>query len=242
MPAAKKNLSQRILAISSDLGAVAKTGQMRGGGGTYEFHRIDDIEDKLRGLLIQHGVAVYPRVTHNSIECNVVRERAQYSTEVVVDLTLVNAEDPTDQQVVSGYGQGLDYSDKGPGKAMSYAIKSLYLFLFHLKGQPDNEDDDIQRDSSVTNSAPRTAAKKKGTDKVNGAMSPQINDLKRNYVQLFPQANADNWRAYVNSYLNEDGDRQFNPLDDRTWTKEDVKTISDQLTEINKSREPVKAE
>ena len=247
MPAAKssKSLAQRILAVTSDLGAVGKKGQMRGGGGNYVFHRIDDIEDALRGLLVRHGVAVYPSIVEHAIECSVVRERAQYSTECTVDVTLVNADNPDDRQTLRGYGQGLDFSDKGPGKAMSYAIKSLYLFLFHLKGQPDNEDEDIQRGHQSVSKARSPRQGSSGSDNGNvaskGGVDTEVNELKKKYIQLFPQAKADNWKAYVSSYLNEDGDREFNVMDNQAWTKDDISTIRKHLTETNKIRESADA-
>jgi len=245
MPAAKssKSLAQRILAVTNDLGAVGKKGQMRGGGGNYGFHRIDDIEDALRGLLVRHGVAVYPSIVDHAIECSVVRERAQYSTECTVDVTLVNADNPDDRQTLRGYGQGLDFSDKGPGKAMSYAIKSLYLFLFHLKGQPDNEDHDIQRGHQSVSNARSPGSGSPGSDNgnvaSNGSLVAEVNDLKRKYIQLFPQAKADNWKAYVSSYLNEGGEREFDVLDSQEWTAKDISTIRKHLTETNEIREPV---
>ena len=36
-------------------------------------------------------------------------------------------------------GHGIDPSDKAPGKAVTYALKTAYIGLFHLKGQIDNE-------------------------------------------------------------------------------------------------------
>jgi len=46
---------------------------------------------------------------------------------------------------IHGWGQGIDYGDKATGKAISYAAKAAYLSAFHLRGQPDNEGDDIRR-------------------------------------------------------------------------------------------------
>jgi uncharacterized membrane protein YvbJ len=69
----------------------------------------------------------------------------------------------------------------------------------------------------------------------------EVNELKKRYIQLFPQAKADNWKAYVSSYLNEDGDREFNVMDNQAWTKDDISTIRKHLTETNKIRESADA-
>lgn len=144
------NLHQRIVEIMRTMGAVGKGGQTTYGEG-FAYHKIDDIDDKLRGALVQHGVVsviteVRDRhlghVTENDKYGN---PKTVWHAECVVSIELVNADDPSDRMSIVGWGQGLDYSDKATGKATSYAAKAAYLSAFHLRGQPDNEDDNIHR-------------------------------------------------------------------------------------------------
>lgn len=155
----KKNLMQRLLAISEEAGALEKTGQADRKIGGYAFHRIDDVEGALRPLFVKQGVAALPSLVDHATEAHQVRDKTQYVVEAVVDVTFVNADDPTDRATVRSFGQGIDFSDKGPGKAMSYAVKTAYLMALHLKGQPDAEEDDHERAG-----APKRQAKSKTKD------------------------------------------------------------------------------
>ena len=145
-----KNLHQRLVAIMEHMGAVGKGGRTSYGE-RYAYHRIDDIDDQLRQALVAHGVVA----TITSIDDRKLdhfdgvdrdgKPRTTWYTECVVNIELVNADEPTDRTTIQGWGQGLDYSDKATGKAISYAAKAAYLSAFHLRGQPDNEQDDIRR-------------------------------------------------------------------------------------------------
>jgi hypothetical protein len=68
---------------------------------------------------------------------------SQESNRTVVNLAVfvVNADEPTEQLKVNFTGYGVDSSDKGPGKAVSYAYKYAILKLFALEtgDDPDND-------------------------------------------------------------------------------------------------------
>lgn len=140
------NLYQRLIAIIDDAGALGKSGKTNYGD-KYAYHKIDDVEEHLRPLLVKHGVVAMVSVTsHAMSEAGLTRNQAmQWQADVELEVTFVNADDPSERETVRAWGQGIDTSDKGAGKAMSYALKNLYLATFHLRGQPDNEEHDHQR-------------------------------------------------------------------------------------------------
>jgi len=149
-----KNLYQRIAGIMADLGAVGKGGQTNYGE-RYKYHRIDDIDDKLREALITNGVVA----TVSSIDNRVLehfeetdrqgKPRTTWYAECTLQIELVNVDKPDERLIIHGWGQGIDYSDKATGKAISYAAKAAYLSAFHLRGQPDSEQDDIKRQEAA---------------------------------------------------------------------------------------------
>ena len=142
------NLYQRIVKVMASMGAVGKGGVVSYGE-KFAYHRIDDIDDKLRHALIEHGVVctiteIYDRKLEYFVEKDRVgKDRSAWYAECAVAIELVNADKPEERITIKGWGQGLDYSDKATGKAVSYATKSAYLSAFHLRGQPDNEQDNI---------------------------------------------------------------------------------------------------
>lgn len=144
------NLYQRLVRVMQTMGAVGKSGQATYGD-RYAYHKIDDIDDKLRVALVEHGVvATVVEIRDRKLEhFNDVdkygKTRTNWYAECLIVIELVNADDPTDRSTIVGWGQGLDSGDKATGKAISYAAKAAYLSAFHLRGQPDNEADNIAR-------------------------------------------------------------------------------------------------
>ena len=63
--------------------------------------------------------------------------------------TFYCTDDPEDRLTVTDYGYGIDRQDKGPGKATSYALKTIFTALFMLKGQPDENDAIVPLDVEV---------------------------------------------------------------------------------------------
>lgn len=62
-------------------------------------------------------------------------------TTVELNVFFVNADNPQDQFVVKSIGYGVDASDKGPGKAISYAFKMASLKTFCLETGEDIDHD-----------------------------------------------------------------------------------------------------
>lgn len=144
------NLHQRIVQIMATMGAIGKGGRTNYGD-RFEYHRIDDIDERLREALILHGVvATVVDVIDDKLESfeevdKYGKPRTTWSAKCKIEIELVNADNPKDRASFVGWGHGLDYSDKATGKAFSYAAKAAYLSAFHLRGQPDNEEDNITR-------------------------------------------------------------------------------------------------
>lgn len=147
------NLHQRLVSVMRSMGAVGKGGKTNYGD-RFEYHRIDDIDEKLRHALVEHGVVATiieirdRRLEHFDEMDKYGKPRTTWYAECLIQIELVNADDPKDRQCIVGWGQGLDYGDKATGKAISYAAKSAYLSAFHLRGQPDSEEDNIARSKS----------------------------------------------------------------------------------------------
>lgn len=145
-----KNLHQRLIEVMRTMGAIAKSGQATYGD-KYAYHKIDDIDDKLRVALVEHGVvATIVDIRDRKLEYfqetnDYGKVKTTWYSECVIVVELVNADDPSDKAQIIGWGQGLDNGDKATGKAISYAAKAAYLSAFHLRGQPDNEADNITK-------------------------------------------------------------------------------------------------
>ena len=103
-------------------------------GMNYSITSHDDVTAKVRPALVEVGVLYHP--------CNLVFAQNGNRTEVQLDVKFVNIDDPdTDFFVVPSLGYGIDNQDKGPGKAISYAVKYALLKALGLETGDDPDMD-----------------------------------------------------------------------------------------------------
>ncbi len=163
------NIYQRLLAVIEDVGAVPKTMAMPHAGGK-KAHAIDEVVDALRPVLAKHGVLPlvssslvrdWDREVHSTDQRGNEQVKYHHGCMVEVDVVFVNVESPEDRTPpLKAPGLGLDVSDKSTGKAISYALKAFYLAQFQMRGQPDNEADQLEsgrRGPSTSRRAPPPA-------------------------------------------------------------------------------------
>lgn len=128
----KLNIHQRILAIMEEVDHIAKEDKLVNKQYSYVSH--DAVTKVLHPQFVKHGVTVLPNVIDKKHDGN--------RCELTVEFIFVNADDPTDRTTATTVGYGIDSQDKGPGKALSYAMKTALLKVFVLEaGEPDNERD-----------------------------------------------------------------------------------------------------
>lgn len=155
-----KDLSiyERIHRAMTEVGGhINKDGkiEMRGGK-TIEFVSHDAVTAHTRASCIKHGIFVRPTVI--KLENNGNR------TELTVDVAFINIDKPDDFTVVTSVGYGVDGSDKGPGKAWSYAVKYALLKLFMLNSADDIELTDLAHDPEAMNQSAVEAAREETRD------------------------------------------------------------------------------
>lgn len=196
-----KNLMQRLIDVMAYMGAIGKGGQTSYGE-KYAYHKIDDIDDKLRQALIEHGVIAIPvKIDGKKIEWVADESRGGKLTwyaECSIEIMLINADNPEDRQSIAGWGQGLDYSDKATGKAISYAAKAAYLSAFHLRGQPDSELSSISRSQPRKQAVAFTPELYVWIEKINGANS--IDKLKAVGADIATNAPTDDQVKLQDAY------------------------------------------
>ncbi len=141
----KRTIHERLAAVIKAVGAVQKTRQAQG----YMAHEIDHVVDVLRDALLNNGV-IYT-VSVSELDARTVELHTKTGkttgTEAIVKglIRFIDVAESGDYLELQFVGQGLDYSDKAVGKAISYGLKAALLANFQMRGQPDNEADDIQR-------------------------------------------------------------------------------------------------
>ena len=129
----KPNIYQRMLAVMRAISYVQKSDKTV--NGQYRFVTHDAVTALVRSQLVEQGIVALTDVTAHTQDGN--------RTEVDVRVSFVSVDDPQDRVVVNAFGYGIDPQDKGPGKAISYAVKYAYLKAFALETGDDPECDNI---------------------------------------------------------------------------------------------------
>lgn len=122
----KKNIYQRLHAVMGDVDYVQKE---KKNGMNYSIVSHDAVTAKVRPALHKHGIVYHPS--------NLRRLQDGNRTEIEIDVTFVNIDDPNDKITVPSLGYGIDGQDKGPGKAISYAVKYALLKALGLETGDD---------------------------------------------------------------------------------------------------------
>lgn len=129
----KKNVHQRLAAAMAEVDYIQKE-QKKGMNYTIVSH--DAVTAKVRPVLLKNGIVYYPvRCEHlhngNRAECSLT-------------VRFVNVDEPSDFFDVPSFGYGIDTQDKGPGKAISYAVKYALLKALGLETGDDPDTESVE--------------------------------------------------------------------------------------------------
>jgi len=139
----KPNIHQRMAGVMADVSYIQKDKIIKNASGK-ELYRVtshDTVIREIRPSLIKHGILAVPMVIgHERVGSNL--------TILEVQVDFINIDDPKDTISVIYYGYGIDTQDKGPGKAMSYAVRYAYLKVLSLEtgDDPENDNDDFKEE------------------------------------------------------------------------------------------------
>lgn len=152
-------LLQRLNAVMKDVSYVQKDKAIT----TYKVVTHDKVTAAVRPSLVKHGVFYYPHVMK--------REQVGNRTEIEMTVRFVNVDNGTDFIDVPSIGYGIDGGDKGPGKAISYAVKYAILKALGLETGEDADNEITKHEAppkgELAERGPRGGrAKTETTDKV----------------------------------------------------------------------------
>ncbi|WP_136685662.1 ERF family protein [Falsirhodobacter xinxiangensis] len=127
-----KNIHQRLAAAMGEVTYIQKE---RKQGMNYTIVSHDAVTAKVRPVLLKHGIVYYP------VRCE--HQHNGNRAECAMTVRFVNIDEPADFFDVPTFGYGIDPQDKGPGKAMSYAVKYALLKALGLETGDDADHDSI---------------------------------------------------------------------------------------------------
>lgn len=149
------NIYQRLHAVMQEVDYVQKQ-KAKADGLKYNYVSHDAVTAKVREPLVKWGVIYYPQEMTTAQDGN--------RTTVTLKLRFVNIDKPEEYIETPSFGYGIDNQDKGPGKAISYAVKYALLKSFGLETGDDPENDNIDHING---------GQKKAAQTVQEAMTPE---------------------------------------------------------------------
>ena len=145
----ERNIYQRMAAAMGNVSYVQKDTKVNlmrkdgsGSGGSYRAVSHDAVTAKVRPALLAEGIYYHPS--------NLVHKQNGNRTEVSLDLIFVNIADPKDTLSIPCLGYGVDSQDKGPGKAISYAVKYGLLKGLGLETGDDADNESVEHVQTIT--------------------------------------------------------------------------------------------
>lgn len=150
------NLYQRLLAVQKAVTRITKD-QVSGGRGAFKYVSSSHLLQTIREAMDANGLVLEVTVVDYTLHLEAAYasedKRGQHLTELMVELTWVNVDNPEERVSWRIPGQGIDPGEKGIGKALTYAEKYGLLKWFHI-GTDDVDPDATQNQPPSETAAP----------------------------------------------------------------------------------------
>ena len=152
----KKNIFQKMSAITQEISTVAKNLQVGEGKSQYKAVGEADVLAAVKPVEARHGVYSYP-YSREIVESGEIVATTKYGERKSLYLRMktvyrfVNMENPDEYIDITTYGDGVDTQDKATGKAMTYSDKYALLKAYKIQ----TGDDPDQNASETLNSVNR---------------------------------------------------------------------------------------
>lgn len=128
-------IHEKMFNVMTDVDKIIKDLDVKFKEVKYKGISHDQVTEMIRKQLLKQKLLSIVRIISHTQDGN--------RTEVDIEVEFVDIEAPDSSIKVRGFGYGIDTQDKGPGKAISYAVKYVYLKTFCLLTGDDPERDDI---------------------------------------------------------------------------------------------------
>ncbi len=161
-----KQISQAIIKVMQEVKGIEKSMTIGSGNNSYKGVSDQEVKKVIGDAMAKNGLCILPtkvtptvRVDRWESDYNGQKQMKQsIFTEVVTEYVLLH--ESGESINVSSYGHGIDNQDKGAGKASTYALKYLLLYMFLV---PTGKIDDADAHHSDTIETP-AKPKEENTD------------------------------------------------------------------------------
>lgn len=141
------NLFEKLIEVRKTVTHLTKEGQ----NAQYEYATSGQVLKSVRSKMDELSIILVPeiketKVTEKNYQNNDGKKITKYFTELYMNMTWLDASNPTDKITVPWYAQGVDYEgEKGVGKALTYGEKYFILKFFNIPTDEDDPDENQKR-------------------------------------------------------------------------------------------------
>lgn len=190
----KKNIYQRMSAITKEISTVAKNLQVGTGKNSYKAAGEADILAAVKPIEEKYGVYSYP-YDREIIESGTMERENQYGKSIQLYMRIrviyrfLCVDNPESYIDIVAYGDGADPQDKAPGKAMTYADKYALMKAYKIiTGEdPDQKASEPQNKVNTSRNTGRAVA--------SGAYPP-VDEMVKFIYENYDGENLDKIKAY----------------------------------------------
>lgn len=142
----------KMLAIKRDLGYIGKDQKNSGQG--WMFRGIDDMLNTFKPLLDKHGVGISTMVRQNSEEYKLNEKTGKYNKNTRLVMEYIFFAEDGSTIVYQMPSEGVDPGDKGTNKALSAALKYVFIqgFTVPTKDMEEADRENLTNDSGSVSS------------------------------------------------------------------------------------------
>jgi hypothetical protein len=135
------NLYQRMLQVQRMVTHVAK--DARNEQQRFDYVSSSAVLSAIREAMNAAGLVLLTEITEETLHLDAAYKGSkspQHLTEITMQFTWVNVDNPEERMVHRWYAQGIDGGEKGVGKAATYGEKYYLVKTFHLPTDGDDPD------------------------------------------------------------------------------------------------------
>jgi len=159
----KTEIAKAIIATMSELKSIDKTKEVGTGKSAYKGVEDKEVKQIVRQAMIKNGLSLLPisveakTSTERWMETynNETKAKQSVFTEVRTKYLLLHTSGESIE--LEGYGHGQDAQDKSAGKATTYAMKNLLLYMFLVPTGAIDDTDSVHSDAAPVRPATRPA-------------------------------------------------------------------------------------
>ena len=133
------NIYEKFLEIRKAAPKIKQDVQIQMGRGSYSSVSHDSVLDALNKEIDKQKLLLLPKIIDSQVKVETKGTTNILITLLKIEFTWLNVEDTEETVTIPWVGEGIDPTERGLGKALSYAEKYFLIRFFRLQSEENNQ-------------------------------------------------------------------------------------------------------